>query len=718
MKVIYFTLAVYISLSGCMHQKDNAGTESILMTESARKVLHRVLGERCESIVLEKLHESSESDTYEYSCKDNILTVKGTSVTAITRGVYDYLKDNGIGMLDWSGPMFNLPKKWPDTPLKRVTTPYRIRHAYNAVTSGYTTPYWSWERWEQELDWQAMHGFNMMMAPGATEAIATRIWKKLGLTIQEIDSFYVGPAHLPFIRMGCISGVGGYLPEEWLKNQIALQHKILKRMRELGIQPVVQSFAGFVPKGLRRVFPDIELHPTLWNPGFPPENRPFFIMPDNKLFSKISKMFMEEWQKEFGDAKYYLVDSFNEQKLPETGEPVTELLAEYGEDTFNAIKAGNPDAIWVIQGWMFAYQREIWNQETVKALFSRVPDNEVLILDYANDYNNNWQPMNAFNGKQWVYGFVPNMGGKTVYTGNLALYASGSARAQNSPDKKNLVGFTISGEGLENNAVVYELLTDAAWSSDSVNLDSWLNNYCLNRYGACPTEMIESWKFLRESCYGQLVPHPQFGWQLGRCSIGTVNKDQIFHEATLKFLSCSDELGKSKGYCSDAIERAALTLGLKADEWFSSAAKAYTAADIAYGDKAGSRGLELLLEIDRLLESHPLNRLEPWLEFARAQSDDPEMKKLYESNARQIITVWGPPVNDYSCRVWSGLIRDFYYQRMKLTLDSLRKGEIFNSIPWEVEWVQSNHPISGIDPYPNPIHTAKELVQQALVEHL
>ena len=498
-----------------------------------------------------------------------------------------------------------------------MTTPYRIRHAYNAVTSGYTTPYWNWERWEKELDWQAMHGFNMMMAPVATEAIATRIWNKLGLTQQEIDSFYVGPAHLPFIRMGCISGVGGYLPEEWHKNQIALQHKILKRMRELGIQPVVQSFAGFVPKGLNRVFPDINLHPTFWNPGFPPEKRPVFIMPDTKLFRTISKMFIEEWQNEFGDATYYLVDSFNEQKLPETGKPVTELLAGYGEDTFNAIKAGDPDAIWVIQGWMFAYQREIWNTETVKALFSRVPDNEVLILDYANDYNNNWQPMNAFNGKQWVYGFVPNMGGKTAYTGDLSLYAAGAARAHNSPDKKNLVGFTISGEGLENNAVVYELLTDAAWSSDSIKLNSWMKNFCINRYGACPPAMAESWELLRESCYSKLKPHPQFGWQLGRCGTGTVNNDPDFYESTLKFLSCADELGKSNGYKADAIERAALTLGLKADEWFSKAAKAYKDEDIIMATRPESRGLELLDELDRLLESHPLNRLEPWLEFAR-----------------------------------------------------------------------------------------------------
>ncbi|MFR3852607.1 MAG: alpha-N-acetylglucosaminidase TIM-barrel domain-containing protein [Odoribacter splanchnicus] len=24
------------------------------------------------------------------------------------------------------------------------------------------------------------------------------------------------------------------------------------------------------------------------------------------------------------------------------------------------MKAGNPDAVWVMQGWMFGYQRDIW----------------------------------------------------------------------------------------------------------------------------------------------------------------------------------------------------------------------------------------------------------------------------------------------------------------------------------------------------------------------
>lgn len=710
--ILVLSIGVHANQKGSL----NKNKEEIIV-HSARGVLSRVLGEKAASIQL-RIHPAEDgTDTYEYECINGKLKVRASSVTALTRGVYDYLKTNHLGMLDWAGPQFSLPETWPDAPKTNVTTPFKIRHAYNVVTSGYTTPYWDWRRWEQELDWQAMHGFNMLMAPVATEAIAERVWKRLGLSQKEIDEFYTGPAHLPWSRMGSICQVGGPLPSEWHKDQIALQHRLLKRMKELGIEPVVQSFCGFVPKALKRIYPNTVFHNTLWNAGFPESQRPELIMPDDELFATITKMYMEEWQKEFGSADYFLVDSFNELELPKTGKPVTEMLADYGEKTFNAIKEGAPDATWVIQGWMFAYQRHIWNPETVKALFSRIPDDRVLILDYANDYNNNWEPMNAFNGKQWVYGFVPNMGGKTAYTGDLHLYASGAARALHSPNKKNLVGFTISGEGLENNNVVYELLADVAWSNDSIDLNNWLDEYSMNRYGGCPPNMNESWKLLRESCYSNLVPHPQFGWQLGRCRMGSVNNDLKFHEATLKFLSCSEELGSSANYQADAIERAALSLGLKADEWFVVASDAYQQGDIQTGDRAGARGLELLTELDRLMESHPLNRLERWLEFTTKHGGDEALKRFYEVNARWIITVWGPPVNDYACRVWSGLVRDFYRERMRKVLESLKNGEKFNPVPWEIQWAEGSG-ISKIEPYAAPVTEAVKLVKEALNEPL
>ena len=177
-------------------------------------------------------------------------------------------------------------------------------------------------------------------------------------------------------------------------------------------------------------------------------------------------------------------------------------------------------------------------------------------------------------------------------------------------------------------------------------------------------------------------------------------------------------LGNSECFRADALERAALTLGLKADECFALAGDAYNAGKTGIGDMAGERGLELLTEIDRLLISHPLLRLEYWLDFAKSHTGDPVLEQFYLANARQIISTWGPPVNDYACRVWSGLIRDFYLERMRKILAAARGGTNFNSIPWEVEWVESNQPLSEARPFADPLQAAVRLVTNAMNEEL
>ena len=42
------------------------------------------------------------------------------------------------------------------------------------------------------------------------------------------------------------------------------------------------------------------------------------------------------------------------------------LLAEYGETIYKSITAGNPDAVWVTQGWTFGYQHY---DESVRSRF-------------------------------------------------------------------------------------------------------------------------------------------------------------------------------------------------------------------------------------------------------------------------------------------------------------------------------------------------------------
>ncbi|MBN8456375.1 MAG: alpha-N-acetylglucosaminidase C-terminal domain-containing protein [Verrucomicrobia bacterium] len=682
----------------------------------ARGVLARTLGPNAARSVTLTLDPSA-SETYRYQATGGKLAITGGSTAALCRGAYDYLRANKLGTVGWAGPRLRLSDRFPDAAETTGTSPFRIRHCYNVVTFGYTTPYWGWERWERELDWMAMHGYNMVMAPVATEAIALRVWKNMGLTDKEIAEAQTGPAHLPWQRMGNIRDMGSGLTESWHRDQIALQKKLLARMRELGIEPVIQGFAGFVPPGIKRLHPDVNLHVTHWNGGIPVSQRPVVMLPDSPLWARIGKAFITEWKKEFGDARYWLVDSFNELQLPQTDQPPAVMLARYGKSTYDTIRAADPDGVWVLQGWMFNYQRNIWNTETVKSLVESVPPNDLLVLDYANDYNPNWDDFGAFHGRSWVMGYVPNMGGKTAYTGKMDFYASQAAKTLASPAKGNLTGFTISGEGLENNEVLYELMSDTAWTTQPVHLDTWLPAYAANRYGSDDPVLADAWLALRRSVYSSFQDHPTFGWQAMNLGQGSVYRDPRFVDAINLFLSKAGEHGKQPNYRDDALEMAALALGLRAEEWFVAAREAHGNGDTETFLKLVDEGLALLLNADRLLESHSLLRLQAWIDHARGHIGSPAEKDDWERNARQIVTVWGPPVNDYSCRVWSGLIRDFYVPRLKAMTAAMAEGKPFNRHEWEARWVNGIG-ISPVERVADPAAQAAAWVKEAYQRQL
>lgn len=95
----------------------------------------------------------------------------------------------------------------------------------------------------------------MPLATVASEAIAERVWLQMGLTKEETREFFTAPAHLPWHRMGNLNTWDGALSDEWQKSQIELQHQIINRMRELGMQPIAPAFAGFVPMAFAEKHP-------------------------------------------------------------------------------------------------------------------------------------------------------------------------------------------------------------------------------------------------------------------------------------------------------------------------------------------------------------------------------------------------------------------------------------------------------------------------------
>ena len=690
--------------------------------EAARGVIERFAGGKVPVSVAVEGEARDGLHSYRVIPGADSVGISATGGVAACRAFYDYVRRNGLGIASWSGNRLDWPAKLAPAEPWSVTSPFKHHYYMNVVTFGYAAPYWDWARWEREIDWMALHGIDMPLALVANEAITARVFSRLGLSDAEVDAYFTAPGHFPWMRMGNLSGIDGPLPRSWHDSQVALQHKILDRMRSLGMKPICPAFAGFVPQSFKTHFPDAPVTETTWLGGF----HNWMLQPGSPLFRRIGKMFVEEWEREFGKCDYYIADSFNEMEAvfpPKGTKERHDMLAGFGREVYGSIADANPDAVWVMQGWMFGYMRDIWDYETLQALVSEVPDDRLLLLDLAVDYNKcfwkinyNWEFYKGFFNKEWVYSVIPNMGGKNTLSGIPEFYANGRFAALDSPNRGRLAGYGMAPEGLENNEVLYELITDAGWTHDSIDVASWHRNYATCRYGATTNKVESAWRNMGRSVYSTLVDNPRYNWQFrpGTVFRGNVRTDDSFDLAALDLAAAADSIDTPL-FRADLLEVAANVafsrLEVLARDWES----AFSNNDTASATAIERQFADIALDADRLLASHPTLRLGPWLDYARKSGGDAQQSDYYERNARRLVTMWGgSPVDDYAARLWSGLIRDYYLPRWQTYFANKRGDVAYDPAAWERVWVEQKHGVSDVTPYADPVAAARALIGKSL----
>lgn len=699
-------------------------------TDVAMAATRRLLGDRAEKIHFSTIAEENGHPVYEVSAEGGQVTVKGSTAAAAMRGLYVYLREACNAMVTWSGEHLDLPATFPSFPVRRDASPYRFVQYYNPVTFGYTTAFWGWKRWEREIDWMALHGVNMPLAMVGQEAVWQTVWRSLGVTQAELDHFSTSPAHLPWHRMGNINNFEGPLPKGWMEGKCALQKKLMARMREFGMKPVVPGFSGFVPQGYKRLHPEAKTYTLFWfstSKSTIPWNTRTFILgaEEAEAYKEIGRRFIQEYKRQYGPAKYYLVDSFNELNPPVSKANRYEDLARFGKVAYDGILAGDPNGIWVMQGWLFYNQPEFWDSASVKAYLRDVPDDRMIVLDYSNDQDGlmgeggiaaeQWKLHNAFFGKQWINGMAQTFGGNNNLKGNLRFYATQSAAVLTSPDKGNLVGWSMDPEGTETNEVAYELMTDIGWSSSKIHLDDWIPKYCMARYGGNPAAMQEAWHLLLRSAYKDGRVHSIHAWQT-RPSLNPkpegVDSGPAFQLAAEKFLSCAGELGHRELYRNDLIEIVAQAVGGRVDRHLADACEAHRRGYTELRDRDARESLDMLVRIDGLMHLRADRRLETWVRDARSWAHSPDEAAYYDESARLLITFWGwRELEDYASRVWSGLTRDYYAARWRVFFEELRSlpgtaPDPENVNIWEATWLAS--------PYrPSPPRAVPDLAAEA-----
>ena len=680
---------VLISVAGSASARDSSKEKRQAVT-SAQAVIVRLLGARASEFKLQLMASEGGNDTIEVEGTNGKVIVRGTSPVALTRGVYHYLRQATHSEVTWSGKHLVLPKRLPDYPKTRVSSPYKLRLYYNVCAFGYTTAFWGWKEWERELDWMALHGINMPLAMAGQEAIWQKVWNSYGITNDELKEYFTGPAFLPWHRMGNINKHDGPLPQGWLYQNKELQKKILRRVRELGMEPVVPAFSGFVPPAFEKHHPEAKTLKLASWADFGKEYQTQLLSADSPLFDEIGKKFIGEYRKEYGQYHYYLSDSFNEMEVPVTETGRYDELAAYGKAVYKSIVAGDPNGVWVMQGWLFYNSSKFWDKASVQALLRDVPNDRMIIIDLADEFWHGWKVHDGFYGKLWIYSVIHNFGGNNPLNGALKFFGEDPAQALNAPNRGALVGLGLSPEGVENNEVIYELLTDAGWSDKPIALDRWLEEYCAARYGDYPEAMKEAWQLLVKSVYTRAHGNVRFGFQL-RPSLTPKGEAQggpgVAQSCDL-FLSCAGSLGSSQLYRNDLVELVVQHAGSTVDSLLRKAGAFHRASKFGLRDTMVERSLLLMGEIDRLLAARPDRRLERWIAYARAWGRSQAERDYYEADAKRQVTVWGGPVlSEYAAKVWSGLIRDYYAERWRLYYKALKEGTSFDLRQWEEKWI-------------------------------
>lgn len=431
----------------------------------------------------------------------------------------------------------------------------------------------------------------------------------------------------------------------------------------------------------------------------------------------------------------YYSDTFDEN-TPPVDDP--EYISTLGAATFKGMQSGDNDAVWLMQGWMFSYD-PFWRPPQIKSLLHSVPIGRLVVLDLFAEVKPIWTTSEQFYGVPYIWCMLHNFAGNIEMYGILDSIASGPVEARTS-NNSTMVGVGMSMEGIEQNPVVYDLMSEMAFHHYEVDVKAWIEEYPRRRYGKVVPSIIDAWNILYHTIYNctdgaydknrdvivafpdvdpAFISLPQLSMTNRQLAYGkSLSRRELLEENTNsfdqphlwystseviraldRFIASGDKLSRSSTYRYDLVDLTRQALAKYANQLFLKVIEAYQSKDINGVAFQSNKFLDLVNDMDTLLATHDGFLLGPWLEGAKRLAQNTQQEKQFEWNARTQITMWfdnteeeASLLRDYGNKYWSGLLRDYYGPRaaiyFKYLVESLENGYRFRLNDWRREWIK------------------------------
>lgn len=618
--------------------------------------------------ILRFIESEDSNDVFEYEAENGKILLKGNNKISLACAYYSYLKKYCNAHMSHCGE-FELDIKEAPLPSEKFRKViYQKKRAYlDYITASNSTWLWDFERWEKELDFMAMRGINMALNVVGNDALMYYTLIKNDIPTKAATFFISGPA---FYAWQMTAKIDSFIPRNsniYFEELIVLAKKIFDRMNELGIEPVLSTFNGLVPKEVLKIFNKPKAMIMDKWAGYP---KTFRLNMDDALFTKIFKTYMSIQEEKIGVAKYYMCDQLCNLKLKDNRKSSKYLLssAENLDKLINYCIDDKPCLV---------FPAESYN----KLFLDNIKRNDLLIFDVDGSLHSQF---NDFNGIPFIIGNTQENSPHASLHGDIEKIASFSYKDE-MKKHSNLLGLGYFPESLEQNPLVQELIFEKLTDEEKTDIDAFLEEYCLCRYKVKSENAKNAYQLLKKSCYSP---------ENGTADIGSVMCTrpslEIKHTAPfdrLELLYDNKTLSKAfeellKTECRNGNIKYDLVFILRQilDNYlyglYKTIIKNYYDRDKDEFGKNTTQFLSVIIDADEILKTLPESNTYDYLLKIKKSCVDADEVVTNSLNFLVSHTTWGPMNEDmerydYYWNCLGGLTKEYYFLRWEMFFKTL-----------------------------------------------
>jgi len=333
-----------------------------------------------------------------------------------------------------------------------------------------------------------------------------------------------------------------------------------------------------------------------------------------------------------------------------------------------------------------------------------------------------WYKHDGWYGKPWIWSIISNFGDNVSMFGGVKQINENFIKALSSSERGRLEGMGMMMEGLDYNPVTYQLMSYLMWEKELPDPEKWKSTYLKSRYGKNNEKAAEGWKNIFDHYYtqsGLFEPNPI----LNRPEL--TEKEFLipaksFSGAKL-LIEASEDLKDIDAYQFDIVNLFRQLFGQYAGHLLHDITKSFREDNIKEFENSVAEFNDIAKKIENLMYTREEFLFGKWVADSRERASSEQEEKLYEWNARALITTWGGRVlYGYAIKDWAGLYSSYYLPKWEKFFSAMRTelsgGEKLNFekfktdiMLWEDSWISQREEKLISEPTGNTVESAKEI---------